>query len=108
MIIKMPDTDKRGNPFSVSILRLVWNKALVVEDADPLLKRKDVCRGRSDWKKYGNANPGGTGWETDHIRPVAKGGDDYPDNLQLLQWQNKRLKSDRYPGTNYSITTANH
>lgn len=37
------------------------------------------------------------GWEVDHIRQVEKGGTDYPGNLQPLNWQNNRRKSDNWP-----------
>jgi 5-methylcytosine-specific restriction endonuclease McrA len=37
------------------------------------------------------------GWEIDHIRPVSDGGADDLENLQPLQWENNRYKSDNWP-----------
>lgn len=37
------------------------------------------------------------GWEVDHKHPVAKGGSDNPRNLQAVQWEENRTKSDKYP-----------
>ena len=35
--------------------------------------------------------------EIDHIVPVSKGGTDSSRNLQALQWEENRKKSDTYP-----------
>ncbi|MFN9492952.1 MAG: HNH endonuclease signature motif containing protein [Sphingobacteriales bacterium] len=48
---------------------------------------------RSD---YGNTNSR-YGWEVDHIKPVSKDGKDDLQNLQPLQWENNRYKSDNFP-----------
>ena len=40
------------------------------------------------------------GWEVDHRHPKSKGGTESPRNLQAVQWEENRLKSDKYPYKN--------
>ena len=37
------------------------------------------------------------GWEVDHRHPISKGGTDSSRNLQAVQWEENRKKSDTYP-----------
>ena len=37
------------------------------------------------------------GWELDHKFPKSKGGTDSSRNLQAVQWEENRKKSDTYP-----------
>ena len=37
------------------------------------------------------------GWEVDHRHPVSKGGTDSSRNLQAVQWEENRSKSNKYP-----------
>ncbi len=53
----------------------------------------DACRAIMHWEQYGNTGSA-FGWEVDHIKPVAAGGGDELENLQALQWENNRHKSD--------------
>lgn len=100
------NTDRNGGSFSEETKRAVWNKATTVPNYDSTKTRKDRCSAWIEWRKYGDTTQGGNGWEIDHIRPVAKGGGDELSNLQPLQWQNNRKKSDDYPASDYCAVSA--
>lgn len=100
------NTDRNGNSFSEAEKRAVWNKAQIVSGYDANKRRKDHCGAWIDWDKHGDTTENGNGWEIDHIKPVSKGGSDEQSNLQPLQWQNNRKKSDDYPASNYCIISA--
>jgi 5-methylcytosine-specific restriction endonuclease McrA len=90
-------SDHRGQQFSDSVRRAVWQKARTVPGYDPMWFRVDMCGAYIRWELYGDTTPGGAGWEIDHIRPVSQGGGDELGNLQPLQWENNRAKGDDYP-----------
>jgi HNH endonuclease len=96
-----PSTDRNGSQFSEATKTAVWNKAAVIPGVDPRLRRKDVCGAWIDWLRYGETDRNGTGWEIDHIRPVARNGTDDLSNLQPLQWENNRSKGDDYPASGF-------
>ena len=100
------NSDRNGSGFSEETKRQVWNKAQIVADFDPSIRRKDLCNAYIDWNQYGVTIQGGFGWEIDHIIPVSKGGSDDLRNLQPLQWQNNRKKGDDYPASNYCVITS--
>ncbi len=87
-------TTRQGVDFSDIVKRAVWNKARMIPGADINLWRMDACGALIYWFDYGKTQIGGFGWEIDHIQPVALGGVDQFSNLQALQWQNNRHKSD--------------
>lgn len=72
----------------------VWLKAAMVPNKDSGQYRLDPCGALIEWSQYGVTTENGTGWEIDHIIPVAHGGTDRPDNLQALQWEHNRIKGD--------------
>ena len=88
-----PGTNSEGRPFSEEIIEQVWQKAKDGFNHPDF--RKDHCGALIDREKYGELSL--HGWEIDHIKPVARGGDDQLDNLQPLHWQNNRIKADDWP-----------
>lgn len=100
------NSDRNGSGFNDITKRQVWNKAQVIPEVNSNTRRKDKCGAWIDWNNYGDTTENGTGWEIDHIKPVAKGGNDELSNLQPLQWQNNRKKSDDYSASNYCAVSA--
>lgn len=97
MAMRKNGTNSRGAAFDSSTKQLVWEKGRIVPGVDPNVRRKDACGAWIDWAQYGVTTEGGTGWEIDHIKPLAKGGTDDLPNLQPLQWENNRHKGDDWP-----------
>ena len=82
--------------FSDDEIQKVWNKATKVEGEDSAVYRKDYVGAWIKRDEYGNTESS-LGWEIDHRNPVANGGTDDLWNLDPLQWNNNRTKSDDYP-----------
>lgn len=75
--------------------QIAWNNAKKISGKDPDLYRKDSCGNTIYKPSYGKQS--NMGWEVDHKHPVSKGGTDSSKNLQALQWEANREKSDKYP-----------
>ncbi|MCI5119270.1 MAG: HNH endonuclease [Candidatus Electrothrix sp. LOE1_4_5] len=84
--------------------RAVFNKGRIIapdengNHLDPNEWRYDQGGKLMKYSDHGNTNKD-TGWEIDHKIPTAKNGLNTLDNLQPLQWENNRKKSDTYPYT---------
>ena len=75
--------------------RLIWGHIVrKIKERDQVCR---ICDGASygvpagygwrietDWETRAEYCPVRPEWDVDHIKPVAEGGDDHPDNLRLL------------------------
>ncbi len=71
----------------------VWERATKPRGKNPDVWRKDSKGNLIRKGSYGTT--GEYGWEIDHKNPRAKGGTDHGRNLQALQWEANRKKSDK-------------
>lgn len=95
-----PNTNSKGEPFDEATIEAVWRKTR--QDSPFESHRKDPCGATIQRTRYGKTEE--SGWEIDHIKPVALGGGDELDNLQALQWENNRHKGDIYPDWTCKVT----
>ncbi|UXX79795.1 HNH endonuclease [Reichenbachiella carrageenanivorans] len=105
MSYRVRSTSRGGANFDAATVQAVWEKGRVVTGYDPSYVRKDTCGALMQRSEYGNTNSK-FGWEIDHVVPVSKGGSDALSNLQPLQWENNRHKSDDYPGWSCKVKAA--
>ncbi|GAB4509377.1 MAG: hypothetical protein Tsb004_10080 [Allomuricauda sp.] len=96
MSFRFRGTTVSGGSFNEDLINLVWQKAYPVIGYDSNVYRKDRCGAWIKRSEYGNTLSQ-YGWEIDHDLPVSRGGKDELNNLQPLQWENNRHKSDNYP-----------
>ena len=105
-MVRRHGTDRAGHEFPEIVKRAVWSRALGAPAKDLREWRQDPCGALINWFHYGETSERGFGWEIDHILPVAHGGGDDLANLQALQWQNNRRKSDSLEPTGCAIVAA--
>lgn len=92
----MYNTTIRNNSFSEQEIQAVWEKGAIVPGYNSKWVRRDKCGALMEREVYGDVKSK-FGWEIDHVLPKSKGGSDSLSNLQPLQWENNRHKSDNYP-----------
>ena len=98
-------TNVNGGGWSDADILSIWKKGKIVAGYDSSKWRKDKCEAWISYSGYGTT--GKYGWELDHIKPVSLNGTDSYSNLQPLQWENNRSKSDNYPNWSCKINSSN-
>ena len=88
-------TDTGGRKFCPERVDEVWEKGKRIPGKDPNLYRRDEADNVLYKPSYGKNSD--MGWEVDHKKPVDKGGTDNLRNLQPLQKDENREKSNKYP-----------
>ena len=84
----------RATALLLGLSRLCGRGPPIIPGFDSAVWRQDSCEARMRRDAYGDTTENGFGWEVDHVLAVANGGSDDLWNLQALQWQNNRAKSD--------------
>lgn len=74
--------------------KAIWDKAEICGPSNETMGfRKDECGAWIKLDKYGDRSSD-YGWEIDHIKAVANGGNDSLGNLRPLHWKNNAVKQD--------------
>jgi len=92
---KRRGTNSQGRTFSPDRVDQVWDKGKKILGKDPDLYRRDEGNNVLYKPSYGKNSE--MGWEVDHKKPVDKGGTDNLKNLQPLQTDENKDKSNQYP-----------
>lgn len=88
-------TDTKGKKITDERIDQVWEKGEKIPGNNPDLYRRDAAGNVVYKPSYGKNSP--MGWEVDHKKPVDKGGTDNLKNLQPLQTDENKEKSNQYP-----------
>lgn len=88
-------TDTQGRKLTEERVDEVWERGKKISGKDPDLYRRDVAGNVIYKPAHGKDSE--MGWEVDHKKPVNKGGTDNLRNLQPLQTDENKEKSDQYP-----------
>lgn len=91
-----------GN-FTQEKINAAWEKAKTVAGHDANVYRQDSAGAWMQKDKYGKEE--NFGWEVDHMFPESLGGNENNINLQAMQWENNRTKSDNFPNYKTSVTS---
>jgi len=91
--------------FTEDQIRIVWDRARIIDGTDKNLFRQDACGAWIRWDKYGDRDSQ-YGWEVDHIYPLSLGGDDSDCNLRALHCQNNISKGNDYPSYLSVLTSS--
>jgi len=98
------NTNSKGGAWTQAEIYAVRKKAQIINGGyDPSRTRKDICNALIDYDKHGKQVS--RGWEIDHIKPISKGGSDDIQNLQPLQWENNRKKTEDYPVDSFCVVS---
>lgn len=84
-----------GRKFDDDRVQEVWEQGKKIPGKDPDLYRKDEAGNVIYRPSYGKNSE--MGWEVDHKKPVDKRGTDNLRNLQPLQTEENKKKSNDYP-----------
>jgi len=90
---RLHNTNRNGGAWTQAEKKAVWQKGTVIENYSPDVWRRDKCGRYMQFSEHGNRQAE-SGWEIDHINPVANNGTDDLSNLQPLNWLNNSKKGD--------------